>query len=266
MPANKTKSERMETAVQAAPRVLLYDTENSANIIAAWGVHEQDALEVLEHRQIITVSWKWLGEKGLPKVLSLPDFPLYKRDPKNNLQLVKHLHSLMEQADIVLGHNAAEFDCKRVNTEIIKHNLPPPPPHKVIDTLKAARKHFGFNFNSLKALAEFLGLPHKLETGGYRLWKGCREGDMASWAKMSKYCAGDTRTLEALYLRFRPWMTNHPNMTAFDGLDGCPACRSRRLQHRGWMISVNTKRMRFQCQDCGKWSTGDTNKGSWRFR
>lgn len=240
---------------ETTAKVLLYDTENSPNTIRTWGVYEQNALEVLKHRQIITVSWKWLGDKGKPKVVSLPNFPMYKKDPNNNIELIRHIHGLISQADIVLGHNAAEFDDKRVNTDILKHNLPPPPPHKVIDTLKVARKYFGFNFNSLKALAEFLGLPHKLETGGYKLWKDCEAGDMKAWAKMSRYCAGDTVTLEALYLRFRPWMTNHPALKTRETNSNppCPMCDARRLQSRGTTIGRRGRVPRVQCGACGYW-------------
>lgn len=262
--ANQTNGASPETA-----KVLLYDTENSPNIIAAWGVHEQDALEIVRHRQIITVSWKWLGEKGKPRVVSLPDFPEYKRNPASNLELIRHLHGLMSKADIVIGHNAAEFDDKRVNTEFIKHNLTPPPPHKVVDTLKVARTYFGFNFNSLKGLAEFLGLPHKLETGGYRLWKGCADGDMKAWAKMSRYCAGDVVTLEALYMKFRPWMRRHPALKPRqDGNQNpaCPHCDERRLQSRGFTVTRRGRIPKVQCGSCGHWPPLEWRMKSWRLK
>lgn len=256
--AKKTNGETRETAA----KILIYDTENSPNIIAAWGIFEQNALEVIKHRQIITVSWKWLGDKGKPQVVSLPDFPMYKKDPHNNIELMRHIHGLMEKADIVCGHNAGNFDDKRVNTDLIKHRLPPPPPHKVIDTLKIARKYFGFNQNSLKALAEFLGLPAKMETGGYSLWKACMAGDMKAWAKMSRYCAQDTATLEALYMRLRPWDQGHPAVKP-RGDAACPRCQSKNLINRGVQISRTGKTPRYQCKDCGHWSTAALIKKAW---
>lgn len=255
MSANQTKAVRPETATA---KILLYDTENSPNIIAAWGVYEQNALEVIKHRQIITVSWKWLGDKGKPKVVSLPDFPMYKKDPENNIELIQHLHKLISEADIVCGHNAAEFDTKRFNTDAIKHHLTPPPPSKIIDTLKVARKYFGFNQNSLKALAEFLGLPHKMETGGYKLWKDCMAGDLKAWAKMSRYCARDTITLEALYLRMRPWDQGHPATRPRDDNKNppCPICHEKRLVNRGYNINRKGRTPRYQCRSCGTWASG----------
>lgn len=267
--ANQTKSARTETAA----KFLLYDTENCSNIIEAWGVYETDALAIRRHRQIITVSWRWIGAvpdgEERSGTVSLPDFPMYKKDPENNIQLIKHLLALMEKADIICGHNAGEFDNKRVNTDIIKHKLTPPPPHKLVDTLKVARKYFGFNFNSLKGLAEFLGLPHKLETGGYPLWRGCDSGDMKAWAKMSRYCAGDVRTLEALYLRFRPWIQNHPAMKPRE--DGnrnppCPACDERRLINRGFNVNRTGRSPRLQCQACGHWPPVAWVHKAWRVK
>lgn len=234
---------------------------------------EQNALEVLRHRQIITVAWKWLGDvpKGEKRsgVVSLPDFPMYKKDPHNNIELIRHLHKLMEKADIVCGHNAGNFDNKRVNTDLIKHRLAPLPSHKVVDTLKIARKYFGFNQNSLKALCEFLGLPHKIETGGYPLWKGCMNGDMASWRKMSRYCFGDIVSLEALYLRIRPWDQSPPATKPREDTNKnppCPMCHERRLVSRGFNINRNGRTPRLQCRACGHWPPVSRIKKVWRLK
>ena len=264
----KTKSARTETTA----KFLLYDTETSPNIIATWGVYEQDALEIIRHRQIITVAWRWLGSapngEARSGAVSLPDFPMYKKDPSNNVELIKHILGLMEKADIVCGHNAGNFDNKRVNTDIIKHHLTPPPPHKVYDTLRVARKYFGFNQNSLKALCEFLGLPHKLETGGYKLWKACGIGDMKAWAKMTKYCQGDTISLTALYERMRPWDQHHPAMKARENNNNppCPLCDKRRLQNRGSTVSRKGTIPKMQCGACGHWPPMAWRLKAWRVK
>ena len=271
--ANQTKSARTETAAKDEASIYVYDTENSPNIITAWGVFEQNALEVIKPRQIITVSWKWLGkvpkgEKAMGAV-SLPDFPMYRKDRDNNIELMRLIHRHMEKADIVCGHNAGAFDDRRVNTDLIKHGFPPPPPHKVVDTLKIARKHFGFNQNSLKALAEFLGLPHKIETGGYSLWKGCMAGDMKSWRKMTRYCAGDVVTLEALYMKLRPWVQNHPATKPREESNTnppCPMCHERKLESRGYSISRKGKVPKAQCRACGHWPPIVWMRRAWRVK
>lgn len=270
MPATSTKAERPETADEAS--VFVYDTENSPNVITTWGVYEQNALEILKHRQIITVAWKWLGRvpngEKQSGVVSLPDFQMYKKDRENNVELIRHILAKMEKADIVIGHNAGQFDNKRVNTDIVKHRMTPPPPHKVIDTLRIARKYFGFNQNSLKALAEFLGVPHKIVTGGYPLWKACMSGDLKAWAKMSRYCYGDIVTAEAVYLRLRPWDQAHPALRPRETNKNppCPLCHERKLVSRGTAISRKGRVPRAQCRSCGHWPPLVWMKKAWRVK
>lgn len=246
--------------------VLLYDVETSPNLAYIWGKYEQNALgDFIEERQIISVAWKWLGEKKI-HVMALPMFASYSRDPHNNRALIVRLHKLFSRADIVVGHNVVCFDDKMSNTGFIKHGLPPPPPHQSVDTLKVARSKFRFNSNKLDDLGAFLKLGRKVRHRGFELWVRCMRGEKRAWSIMKKYNKGDVALLEKIYLRIRPWMTNHPSMTALDGLDGCPLCRSKKIKPHGWRIAAGTKRRRFRCDDCGKWSSGAFVKNKWRFK
>jgi len=256
-------------------KILLYDTENIYNVIAAWGVWEQNAIRVIEHRQIISFAWKWLGEKKV-HCLALPDFPEYKKNPKNNYFLMKKLHELLCEADVSIAHNGISFDDRRSNTDMIKHGFTPPPNRRSIDTLRVARTKFGFNSNKLDDLGEFLKVGRKVKHPGISMWDGCRDGDMKSWAMMKKYNAGDIYPLlEKVYLKLRPWMTNHPNMnplppttvtTAASRIAYlCPACRSPKVHQRGFYVGNLGKSPKFQCQDCGKWSKGQIVKRTLRL-
>ena len=224
------------------------------------------------------MSWVWLGKvpKGELKrgKVSLPDFPMYDKDPHNNIELIKFILAKMEKAQIVAGHNAGKYDNKRVNTDIIKHGLTPPPPHKLFDSLKVVRKYFGFNQNSLKAICEFLGLPEKKETGGIGLWFDCMILDrskkcMRAWKKMGWYCQGDMVSWEALYLRIRPWDQNHPAMRPREESNKnppCPMCHERRLESRGYNISRKGKTPRAQCKACGHWPGIAWIRKAWRVK
>ena len=44
--------------------------------------------------------------------------------------------------------------------------MPPPSPYKTIDTLKIARKYFGFNSSKLDDLGRVLGAGEKVRHGG----------------------------------------------------------------------------------------------------
>lgn len=250
-----------------SPKVLLYDEETSPNIGYTWTTWETNVIKVIQHRQIISFAWKWLGEKKT-RCLALPDFPSYALDKRDNRSLIKALHDLFQEADITVGHNVKKFDDRRANTDFLKHGLPPPPPHRQVDTLEFARSKFDFNSNKLDDLGEFLGLGRKVRHPGFEMWEGCLGGDPKSWSLMKKYNIGDVDLLERVYLKLRPWMMRHPNMNAADGAtDKCPYCRSKSLTPRGWSISNTGKRPRFKCKDCGKWSVGEKKDGSpWKFK
>lgn len=248
------------------PRVLLYDLETSPCIGFTWGKWEQDVIQFISERQIISASWKWLGEKRV-HVLALPDFPGYKKNPKDNGALIKKLHELFEEADVTVGHNVIEFDDKVANTDFLLHGLKPPPPHKNVDTLRVLRSKFALSSNKLDDAGARLGLGRKVKHPGFDMWLGCLNGDPKSWAKLRKYNKGDVVLLEKLYLMIRPWMVNHPSMIPTDrSVMACPRCESKNLQSRGWSRTVSGDRQRFQCQDCGAWPSGVLVKKELRIR
>lgn len=239
--------------------ILLFDLESSPNIGYCWGKWDQNIIEFIREKQIISFAWKWLGEKEV-KCLSLPMFKGYKKDPNNNKELVTELHKLISRASIVIAHNVDNFDDKMSNTDFIRHGFTPPPPHKTVDTLKVARKKFAFNSNKLDDLGSLLGLGRKLQTGGFSLWKGCLEGDPDSWDLMMKYNKQDVVLLEKVYLKLRPWIENHPNVHAFDAGDGCPNCGEGTLKKEGFNITKMGKRHQLSCNKCGAWPPGKLAK------
>lgn len=265
MIANKTNRVGGETATGRI-KVLLYDVESSPNVAYIWNKYEQNALgDFIKERQIISVAWKWLGEKEV-HVIALPSFKSYKKRPEDNEALVRYFHKVISKADIVIGHNVAAFDDKMVNTDFLFHGLRPPPPHKTIDTLRVARSRFRFNSNKLGDLGARLGLGKKVSTGGFDLWVRCLRGDNKAWALMMKYNKGDVVLLEKIYLKLRPWMTNHPDMNAVERVFGCPVCRSKNTIRCGWHITMRGRQIRFKCKDCGKWSLGKLIKRELRLQ
>lgn len=257
MPANKTKAARPETA---NAKILLYDLECSPNIVYTWGVWEQNVIKIIEPRQIISFAWKWLGEKKV-HVLALPDFPGYAKNRKNNYLLIAALHRLISKADIAVGHNIDGFDDKRANTDFIKHQFQPPPPHKTVDTLKIAKRYFQFNRNSLGELGVFLDLGEKVKHWGFELWQRCLDGDPKAWILMKKYNKGDVGLLERIYYKLRPWILNHPAVSKRGDVE-CPHCRSKNLQSRGVRITRQGEVPRYQCRNCGAWAAGMLVKDS----
>ena len=240
-------------------KILLFDIEVAPNLAAVWGLYEQNAVWVANEWYMLSFSAKWLDKKSII-AYALPDFKKrYLKDPESDALLMQELWNLLDEADIVIGHNGDRFDIKKANARFISHGMKPPSPYKTIDTLKVARRHFKFNSNKLNDLGKYLGVGQKVETGGYRLWKGCMDGDLTSWKKMVKYNKQDVKLLEDVYLELRPWMTNHPNLNILQKTThDCPICGEDTLQKRGFNITRTSRYQRYQCKSCGGWSQSRT--------
>lgn len=242
-------------------KVLLFDIETAPNLGYIWGKYEQDVIEYKKEWHMLCFAYKWLGERGV-YAYSLPDFKKeYKKDPEDDSALVKRLWSLFNEADIIIAHNGNSFDVKKTNARFVKHNLLPPEPYKTIDTKLVAKRYFNFNSNKLDDLGNYLGLGRKIQTGGFELWKGCMSGDRKSWNKMVSYNKQDVVLLEKVYQKLKPWMNNHPNIALLnDDKHACPNCGSENIHRRGIATTRVSKRQRYQCQDCGAWSQGESVK------
>ena len=241
-------------------KILLFDIETAPNLGWVWGRWEQDVIEFEREWYMLCFAAKWLGSK---KVISysLPDFSTYKKDKYNDTELVGELWELLNSADIVVTHNGDRFDIKKTNTRLLEDGFSSPHPYQSIDTLKVAKKYFGFTSNKLDDLARKLKFGQKVEHGGFSLWKGCMNGDMKSWRRMVKYNRHDVILLEKVFLKLRPWMKNHQiNFNVHnDTIARCPQCGSRDLMKQGYRFSATTKRQQYTCNDCGSWSSGTKN-------
>ena len=203
---------------------------------------------------------KWLGKRGIIGA-SLPDYELYEADTEDDYHVLYDLHPLLNEADVVVAHNAARFDVPKVNARMLAHRLRPPSPYRIVDTLRMARSHFSFYSYKLNDLAVALGLGKKLPTGGFGLWRACLEGQPEAWAKMGRYCEQDVRLLEKVFLRLRPYVSRLPNPGTYTGEFCCSKCGSNDVQRRGYAHTNLTKFQRYVCRKCGGWSRARVREG-----
>lgn len=236
-------------------KVLFYDLEISPMLIRTYRTWKTFKVgDIVEDPHIMCFSYRWLGH-DTTHIVSQPDFKLYKKEPYNDLEVVKKLHSLLDEADIAIAHNALGFDNKVSNARFIYHGLTPPSPFKTVDTCKIAKDRFMFPSNHLNDLGLFLGVGKKTKEKHSDLWEDCLKGDLKAWSKMEKYCKQDTKLLFDVYFKMRPYIQNHPNIALIEGKEGaCPKCGSNKLQYRGFQRSAVATYHRVQCQDCGAWS------------
>lgn len=171
--------------------------------------------------------------------------------------MVKTLHKLLDEADVVVHYNGTKFDIPILNQEFLLHDLPPASPVKQVDLLKTVRSKFRFPSNKLSYVSQKLGLGDKLEHKGFALWEGCMANDPASWETMEAYNKQDVKLLEDLYDVLRPWIKSHPNHNLHLDSDSdhlCPNCGSENLKKRGYAYTSSRKYQRYVCGDCGTWS------------
>lgn len=236
------------------PNILLYDLETAPNISYTWGKFQQDVVAFEQEWYILSVAWKWLGEKSV-KCKTIFDY-----GERSDEKLVKEtLHPLLDQADIVVGHNAQAFDNRKALARCLYWQLSPPSPFQTIDTYLISRHHFAFNSHSLNTLCRQLSLGTKLDNGGFETWLGCLRGDAKAFERLKRYNKQDIVLLEKLYLRLRPFMPRHPNVAAYDGRPmACPKCGGGPLQARGRYLTARTVGTRYQCQACGGYCSSRT--------
>lgn len=238
------------------PKILFMDIETSPILGYTWGIWQQDVIQVKDDWQILSIGWKWLGEKTV-HVIGQDDLPGYKPGVVDDAKSMRHIHKLLDEADIVIGHNSDQFDIKKMNARMIVHNLPPPSPFRSIDTKKIAKRYGAFTSNRLGSLAKDLDISLKSSPGGFETWLGCMAGDPKAWRRMKKYNKLDIPPLEDLYIKLRPWIDNHPGLNIYSNRpDACPRCGGNKLQARGYRMTKVQKYQRFKCLSCGGWCSG----------
>lgn len=241
------------------PKIVTIDIETSPLVAYSWGpVWETNLIECIEEGQILSFSAKWFGGKQVTK--GLPDYRGYKKGLIDDKKIVTEIHKILEEADVVIGHNSNKFDLKYINSRFLKHKLPPPAPYKSVDTCTLARRYLKLPSYKLNDLGEYFELGKKVPHSGFDLWKRCMAGDPKAWATMLKYNKQDTKLTEDLYVKLRPYMKNHPNLGMFSEQVECPKCTSTHIQWRGTYKTVASVFRRFQCQDCGAWGRDGTRE------
>jgi len=225
--------------------ILLYDLEITPILGYTYDMWDARVIRIEKEPYIMSLSWKWLGEGGVENDTM--------EGEDTDYGLVRVLWELMDDADIVVAHNAKKFDNRVAFARFLHYGMVPPSPFKTVDTLLAARRYFKMPSNSLNDLCHSLGLGTKPKTTHASLWHDCINGDIKAWRKMVKYNNQDVVLLEKLYKRLLPYITNHPNVTV-EALTGCPRCGSSKLQRRGKATTNTATYHRVQCTDCGAWS------------
>jgi len=238
-------------------RILFWDVETSTLDLAI-RQYDLKSYKGYHNYKNITRDWVMLGGAWMfmgettPRCISVSS-----QNPFNDEMVVRKLHEILQQADILVAHNGDAFDIKKFNARAIYYGLEPLKDLVSIDTLKEARKYFKFTSNTLGYLAQFLGLEDKGQSPD---WNKILDGDSEELSKMREYNKLDVLVLEQVYLKLRPWMKNHPNLQIYSRIKDivggivqvCKVCGSPNIIKWGIWKSRTGKqtKQRYKCKCC----------------
>lgn len=237
-------------------KILYLDIETTPNLAYVWGLWNQNVSinQIVSSTEMLCFGARWHGQKNVI-------FKSVHHDGKK--AMLKEIHRLLDEADVLVGWNSKAFDSKHLKRELLEAGMKPPSPYKEMDLMLAVKSQFKFPSNKLDYVAQTLGVGAKVQHSGFDLWIKCMAGDKKAWAEMKKYQIQDVNLLVDLYEILKPWIPNHPNRKLYDQLaTGCVVCGSQKLQSRGYEVSSTGRYRRFQCTDCGKWQKSKKAEGS----
>src|SRR6478736_5558524 len=127
------------------PKVATFDIETSPFESYTWGLWDQNiGLDMIKTEwSILAACVKPLGKAPLYNDTAL------KADVRDDKELLEWLWEWLDNTDIIVTQNGARFDLPKVNARMAMHGMKPYSPVRVVDTLKAAKKHFAFSSNKL---------------------------------------------------------------------------------------------------------------------
>lgn len=225
------------------------DLETAPMTALVWGLWDQNISpnHILDSSYVLCYAAKWLDD------VDVHFDSVHQSKPK---KMLKGIHNLLAEADVVVHYNGRKFDIPVINKEFLLHGFKPPAPYKQIDLLQVVRSQFKFPSNKLDYVSQRLGLGQKVEHEGMSLWTKCMNGDKDAWERMQDYNVQDVVLLESLYHTLLPWIKNHPNQNLHSESAVCPTCGGSSIQKRGQAVSLSGTYQRYQCRDCGSWSQG----------
>lgn len=246
----KWYSEDVKVNAIRTPKVLVFDIETLPIHLRAWDLypHYYSPDNIIKDFCILSWSAKWLFDDKVFEAVLTPKEALARNDERIVLEMWK----LLNEADIVIGHNAKKFDVRKLNARFLYYRMSPPSPYQVIDTWVAAKKNLYLTSNKLDWITRYIDVGTKEHTD-FQLWIDCDEGNQEALKTMIHYNKNDVLILEEMYVILRPWIPQHPNMNVYTTTDeaGCPTCGSLDILPSGVYATPANLYRAFTCPICG---------------
>jgi len=240
-------------------RILILDVERLCGITRQYWWDRGDLKNRYIHHETVErqprttiVCAKWYDR---PETIELAEW-----DNGGRRTFLRRVYRLMEQADIIVGHNLDRADIPWLKGDLhIEAGLPPLPPFKTVDTLKVLRREFGSGapFKGLDAFCQVVGIPSKTDKYDRdSMERAVTEKSKEDRERLVSYCSGDVVATQGLYDWLRPHIKNHPALFV-DGKDKFTRCN--RCGHetkpieRRYVAQIVSYTMR-KCTSCGAYS------------
>lgn len=243
--------------MEKTARIMVYDIETSANEGLYFGpTYDVSVAKVVRKSYVLGFAYKFVGTKKVESCY-IWDFPRYKKEPRNDIEVIKRWCELLKEADIIVGHNSDSFDNRVMVGRMMVHHLPPVPLPQSVDTKKAIKRVARFDSNKLDDLGELFGIGRKIKTD-IDLWWGCMTGDTKAQKRMVTYNKQDVKLTEELYKYELPYMASHPNRANIENRPkACPRCgKESFIWSMGIRYTKSGQYRRYQCKKCGSYFSG----------
>lgn len=247
--------QQLKIAKGVRNRILILDVERLPGISRQYWWDRGDLknryihYETVERTPRTTIMCaKWYDR---PDIIELAEW-----DKGGRPKFLKRIHSLIERADIIVGHNVDNADIPWLKGDLhIEAGLPPLPPFKTVDTLKVLRREFksGAPFKGLDAFCQIVGIPSKTDKYDREaMERAVTEGSVEDRERLTAYCSGDVVATQGLYDFLRGHIKNHPAMF-IDGKDRLTVCNrcghKTEVTPRRYIANVMSYSMR-RCTSC----------------
>lgn len=215
-------------------KTLYFDIETSYYLSKIWQPGYKQFVSydsVVKYGEIICISYSWNDEK---EVTCLK----WDRN-QSDKDMISEFINILNEADIIVGHNVDRFDLPWVRTRAMFHNLEMLPRYKTVDTLKLAKSKFRFPSNKLDALGEYLGLGRKIKVD-YGLWdRVVEKKDLNALQEMMDYCNQDVLLLKKVFERLTTQELPYIHVGVLQGKDKITSPYTGLMNYE-WIKTVTT--------------------------
>jgi hypothetical protein len=172
--------------------------------------------------------------------------------------MVKAMHKVLSETDVLLGWNSKRFDWKKAQHAFFMAGLPRIPEPYHVDLMMLCKRYFDFESNSLGYVSsQLLGADEAKidlqEASVKSLIDRIKKGDRKALALLKVYGLRDVTVLEALWPFFTEYISlPHANPAAASAEDGdkvCPMCGGANTIGRGSRRTLQGVYPRRQCLD-----------------